>query len=554
MFFQQPPKVQGPQMRQSRIAGFLFIVVTQLIGCGGGETTQTSNDVGPPVTTELQFLVSFSQSPLPADSVTTLVLTPVDARGQLWPAPVPAPRISSQCAGQNLATLGGSPIADGPQWLQSYSANGCQGNDRLTLFYTDQGRQVQQQVTLPLLPPQLSKLAQLGKILFFSADLAANAQTCADCHHPAFGYSPAESAPTQQGGINRAVAGFRRSPALGYQGFTPAFSWSALALPLASSSARGTPVGGQFADGRAADLTAQVAGPLFSKHEMANADAAQLMQRILQQPSGSAFLQQFPTPTDATVLVQQVSQAIAAFEQQDTSFRLFNSKFDAVGQGQAQFSAAESRGYAIFRDPQRGNCMACHSSTLTQPGQPELFTNHSYVRHAVPRNWQIPYNEDTKTDSALATAGQSGWAYQGDNAEHRFYDLGICGPMRNTAAIAEHCGAFRVPGLRNVAIRQAYFHNGVYRQLSQVLDFYRWRDVQPARIYRTATNQPDVAYHDLPALWRQPLQHAPFSPQANGSDRLSDNDIADLIQFLCTLTDGFDPSNPRGYRLPAQCR
>ncbi len=35
---------------------------------------------------------------------------------------------------------------------------------------------------------------------------------------------------------------------------------------------------------------------------------------------------------------------------------------------------------------------------------------------------------------------------------------------------------------------------------------------------------------------------------------LNPAEINDLITFLCTLTDGYDPANPSGLVLPAQCQ
>ncbi len=37
---------------------------------------------------------------------------------------------------------------------------------------------------------------------------------------------------------------------------------------------------------------------------------------------------------------------------------------------------------------------------------------------------------------------------------------------------APHRHAFRTPGLRNVALTAPYMHNGVYRTLEQVVEFY----------------------------------------------------------------------------------
>ena len=33
----------------------------------------------------------------------------------------------------------------------------------------------------------------------------------------------------------------------------------------------------------------------------------------------------------------------------------------------------------------------------------------------------------------------------------------------------------------------------------------------------------------------------------------TNQEMSDLVHFLCTLTDGFDPANPSAYRVPAQC-
>jgi hypothetical protein len=35
---------------------------------------------------------------------------------------------------------------------------------------------------------------------------------------------------------------------------------------------------------------------------------------------------------------------------------------------------------------------------------------------------------------------------------------------------------------------------------------------------------------------------------------LTPGEIDDVIVFLCTLTDGFDPANPTAQVLPAQCQ
>src|SRR6185436_15728012 len=89
------------------------------------------------------------------------------------------------------------------------------------------------------------------------------------------------------------------------------------------------------------------------------------------------------------------------------------------------------------------------------------FTDHGHIAVGVPRNRELPANRD---------AG--------------FHDLGLCGPeRRDLVDRPEHCGAFRTPTLRNVALRQAFFHNGVLHTLDEVMLFYVTRDLDPKRWY-----------------------------------------------------------------------
>ena len=59
----------------------------------------------------------------------------------------------------------------------------------------------------------------------------------------------------------------------------------------------------------------------------------------------------------------------------DRRLRAFTSKYDALLDGKAVFSAQELRGLALFNDPQRGNCAGCHPSGRGPGGAPPLFTD-----------------------------------------------------------------------------------------------------------------------------------------------------------------------------------
>ncbi len=46
----------------------------------------------------------------------------------------------------------------------------------------------------------------------------------------------------------------------------------------------------------------------------------------------------------------------------------------------------------------------------------------------------------------------------------------------------------------------------------------------------------------------------PYNRSIGDTPALSEQEINDLITFLCTLTDGYDPAKPNAQVLPAQCQ
>jgi hypothetical protein len=71
---------------------------------------------------------------------------------------------------------------------------------------------------------------------------------------------------------------------------------------------------------------------------------------------------------------------------------------------------------------------------------------------------------------------------------------------------------------------------------------------------------PDLyQYNDLPVLYDENVNagEVPYTAPAiagGNGPTMNAQEIDDLVQFLCTLTDGFDPNNPSAYRVPAQCQ
>ena len=102
---------------------------------------------------------------------------------------------------------------------------------------------------------------------------------------------------------------------------------------------------------------------------------------------------------------------------------------------------------------------------------------------------------------------------------------------------------FLTPTLRNAATRQVFFHNGVYHTLRQVLDFYDFRDTEPQRIYPRRADGSVAKFDDMPLAYRANVDVAdpPFDRKPGEPPALSPQDEGDIIAFLETLSDGYEP-------------
>jgi cytochrome c peroxidase len=125
------------------------------------------------------------------------------------------------------------------------------------------------------------------------------------------------------------------------------------------------------------------------------------------------------------------------------------------------------------------------------------------------------------------------------NANTRFFDLGLCGPLRVDLRVERrYCGYFKTPSLRNVARRRFYFHNGRFTNLAEVIHFYAERDTAAQRWYPTIAGIVRK-FDDLPAQYR-PNVNVSDAPLNRGKDdppAMDDTDVRALVAFLQTLSD-----------------
>ena len=404
-----------------------------------------------------------------------------------------------------------------------------------------------------VLPPNqpLSAVAQLGRRLFFDAGLSASGrQSCASCHDPAQGYNPPPgSGPVMLGGPHLATPGYRPPPSLAYlyrqQNFSigpdnaenetitlrqlihlgqAATRITKTAQSTAVTAHNLVPQGGLFWDGRVNTLQQQADGPLFNPVEMDAGSPQRVATIIRHRPYAKDFVQLFGPNVlaDPQQTVAEALFAIARYQIEAPSFHAFSSKYDAWLQGKARMSPQQMRGYLAFNDVHKGNCAACHLDKPTANGLAPLFTDTQYEALGVPRNPHLPANSNP-----------------------RDVDLGLCGPLRTDLKNQpEYCGMFLTPTLRNVARRPVYFHNGVYHDLRQVLDFYNFRDVRPQAIYPVGADGDVDKYNDLPARYRANIDtiDPPFNRKPGQPPAMSAQDMRDIIAFLKTLNDGWRPS------------
>jgi len=132
-----------------------------------------------------------------------------------------------------------------------------------------------------------------------------------------------------------------------------------------------------------------------------------------------------------------------------------------------------------------------------------LFTDFSYDNIGIPKNPENPFyalSPDLNPDGA------------------NFLDHGLA----TTLGDPSQDGRFRVPTLRNVGITPPYGHNGYFKDLKSIVQFYNTRDTDP--------------------MWPLPEIPGTVNRDELGHLGLTDGEIDDIVAFLQTLTDGYQSS------------
>ena len=351
----------------------------------------------------------------------------------------------------------------------------------------------------------------LGRAIFFDPALSEPAGTsCASCHAPERAFSNNSSSPI---GVPRGSRpdhfARRNAPSLLYLKYVPRFHFYA-----DDDAIQPSPFGGFFWDGRVDSIVSVVKEPLLDPDEMNNRDASQIASKIASASYAGDFRREFgEVLSDPQATMTAVGQALEAFLTSD-EMAPFSSKYDAYIRGETKLTALEARGLKLFKDPDKGNCASCHRF-YDSSSNPErsLFTDFGYDAVAAPRNNRIVANADPQR-----------------------FDLGLCErrDQRTPSNDETWCVNFRTPSLRNVAVRQSFMHNGVFKNLREAVAFYATRATDPMHWYKSG-----VKFDDVPPKYRHQVNvnSIPYNRRKGDVPALTDADIDAIVAFLETLTD-----------------
>ncbi|HEY4324427.1 MAG TPA: cytochrome c peroxidase [Mucilaginibacter sp.] len=334
----------------------------------------------------------------------------------------------------------------------------------------------------------------LGRLLFFDTNLSdPTGQACASCHAITTSFSdPFHNMISPGAAAGR--AGNRNAPTASYTMFNPPFHYSVEDT---------TYEGGLFVDGRVNTLEEQAMKPFVNPLEMNNSSITGVIKRVKAAAYYPIYKKIYGDITDVNIAFNNIVSAMAAFER-SPELSPFTSKFDYYLKGQAIFTEQERQGLALFNDPSRAKCGNCHLTTPDETSGKILFTDFTYNSDGVPKNPLNPFYKIPKAFNPLGT---------------NYVDLGL-GAILNDHTLD---GNFRVTTLRNVAVTEPYFHNGVFNTLEQVVHFYNTRDVPGSGFA-----PPEVADN--------------VDTDETGNQHLTAKEEAAIVAFLKTLTDGYIPS------------
>jgi cytochrome c peroxidase len=307
-----------------------------------------------------------------------------------------------------------------------------------------------------------SEKATLGELLFFDPILSDNnKRACASCHKPALAFTDGRTK-----SVSFALEQLpRNSPTVINSGFQKKLFW----------------------DLRAGSLEDQLDSVVNNANELHSS-----FDRVISKLNGSPeyvnlFHTAFPSTKRTGITRSAVKDAIGVYERTLTGL---NSRFDQYMQGDTtKLNQQEIDGFNVYMG--KAKCGVCHMAPLFNGSLPPFYDISDHHSIGVPvRDSMDKYVVDP--------------------------DLGLM--KLNGDSFTRF--SFKSPTLRNAALTSPYMHNGVFKTLEQVVDFYD----HAAGNKFSKDMRPDMA--GLPFFTILPIEL-----------HLTDTEKKSLVAFLKTLTD-----------------
>jgi len=231
-----------------------------------------------------------------------------------------------------------------------------------------------------------------------------------------------------------------------------------------------------FYDGRAGTLEDQVSHPITAKNEM-NMQWGLLLSRL---NSNKLYVTKFREVygsgrIDSTMVKNVLAQFLRTLISHE-------SKFDKVAQAKAKFTTEEFNGFRLMNNQTRGDCLHCHPTDGNG-----LITTLKFSDNGLDE----VNNADDYKDKGRG---------------------GITGNRKDN-------GKFMIPSLRNIALTAPYMHDGRFKTLEEVLDFYS------SGVHTSVNVDSKMSYAYQKGV------------------KLTETEKKEVIAFLKTLTDSVFTSN-----------
>lgn len=256
--------------------------------------------------------------------------------------------------------------------------------------------------------------AMLGKLLFSDVILSDKAnRSCQSCHQNDLAFTDGIAKPNAQ---TKGKTLERNTPTLTYASLQRGF----------------------FYDLKAGSLEDQALDVIHQSEEMGGSlDKASL--RINRSKRYQQLIRKAFGDTTTKINPWKIQHALASYIR---TLNSFSSRLDRYMRGEKnQLDNTEKAGYNLFMG--KAKCGSCHFAPLFNGTQSPMFSKSEAEVLGVP----------AKADTSMAKI-------DGDLGRYALYQY------------RQYKHSFKTPTLRNISKTAPYMHNGVYKTLEEVLDFY----------------------------------------------------------------------------------